>query len=176
MLLGYYENFPETIHGIARFTYKASQRKIQKAIVSAFHKLNKERRQHEEVAHYPSPNCVVDFELGVGEDNVFTFLDGNELSILEAEINKKTLVFLDFLCILQYHVADNLGRPTPLRFDYYMLRFGFERNNMEFLVSHERGPQHVHVEDLIGFLIKYFKKELVDHYSIHIKLEDTSTV
>lgn len=175
-MLGHYENFPKIIHGVARFTHKTSRRKIQKAIVSVFHRLNQERCELKEIVYSSSPSCEVDFEFGIGENSVFTYLDENELSILEAEIAKKTLMFLDFLCVLQYHIVQDSGKRVPLKFDYYMLRFEFDRNYMEFLVSHERGPQHVHVEDLIDFLTRHLERALADRYSTALKLEGTQTV
>lgn len=174
-MLGHYENFPRTIHGIARFSYSASPEKVQRAIASAFCQLNREKWRLREIA-YSSSRCEVNFEFGVGEESVFAFLDESELNVLEAEIAKKALVFLDFLCVLQYHVVDESGKRSPLKFDYYMLRFAFGGNYMEFLVSHERGPQHVHVEDLIDFLMEHIKKELTDRYSVALKLKGTRTV
>jgi len=175
-VLGHYENFPRIIHGIARFSYKASRGKVQQAIASAFYWLTQEKCRLEEIAYSFPQSCVVDFEFGIGEDSVFTFLDKAELGVLEVEIAKKALVFLDFLCVLQYHVVDESRRRAPLKFDYYMLRFAFARNYMEFLVSHERGPQRVHVEDLIVFLTEHINKELADRYSVALKLEGTRTV
>lgn len=174
-MLGHYENFPRIIHGVARFTYRASRGKVQQAIVSAFYRLNQKGRRLEEVAYSSRAGCVVDFEFGVGEDVTFTFLDKNELGVLEAEIARKTLMFLDFLCVLQYHFVDESGKRAPLKFDYYLLRFAFGRNYMEFLVSHERGPQRIHVEDLIGFLTAHVERELADRYSVVLKLEGMRT-
>ena len=174
-MLGHYENFPQIIHGIARFTYRAPRGKIQQAIMSTLYRLNKEKCRLKKIVYSSSPSCEVDFEFGVGEDSVFTFLDKSELSILEAEIAKKSLVFLDFLCVLQYHVVDELGKRAPLKFDYYLLRFAFSRYYMEFLVSHERGPQRVHVEDLIGFLMEYVKKELAERFSVVLKQRGMQT-
>ncbi len=47
---------------------------------------------------------------------------------------------------------------------------------MEFLVSHERGPQRVHVEDLMGFLTENVKNELADRYSVALKHEGMRAV
>lgn len=172
-MLGRYENFPKNIHGIARSTCEASPKKVQRAIVSAFFQLNQERFRLKEIAYSHLAGCEVDFEFGVGEDNAFTFLDNNELAILETEIAGKTLLFLDFLCVLQYHTVVETGKRAPLKFDYYLLRFVFGRNYMEFLVSHERGPQRVHTEDLIGFLAKRVKNEMANRFLVTLKLECT---
>jgi hypothetical protein len=175
-MLGRYENFPEIIHGVARFTYRASTRKAQQAIATAFCQLNQRRCRFEEIAHSSTPNCEVDFELGIGENSDFTFLDDDESNRLKAEVARRTLAFLDFLCILQYHVIDDSGRRSPLKFDYFFLRFTFGKNFMELLVSHERGPQRVHAEDLIGFLMKEVEEKLAEQHPVTLKLEEMRTV
>jgi len=175
-LLGLYENFPEVIHGVARFTYKTSTRNIQQAIVATLYQLNHEKCRFEEIAYPSKQHCEVNFEFGVGEDLTFTFLDKNTLDRLETEILKKSLMLLDFLCVLKYHVVDKLKGRSPLKFDYYFLRFAFSRNFMEFLLSHERGPQRVHVEDLLDTLMKQVTRELDDQHSSALKLESKRTV
>ncbi|UCE95142.1 MAG: hypothetical protein JSV51_05225 [Candidatus Bathyarchaeota archaeon] len=175
LLLGHYENFPNTIHGIARFTYRVQQKKIQQAIISAFHQLNLEKRKLEEIT-FSSPNCELSFELGVGEDDVFTFLDKNEVDILDSAVAKKRLTFLDFLCILKYHVVNSVMKRTPLKFDYYLLRFAFSKNYMELLICHERGPRHVQVEAIMDFLTNHIRNELAERYSITFKLQSVWTV
>ncbi|MFQ6068633.1 MAG: hypothetical protein ACE5KD_03720 [Candidatus Bathyarchaeia archaeon] len=175
-MLGRYENFPNIIHGIARFSYRASQKKAQLAIVSAFYQLNRKKCRLKDIAYLFPPTYEVKFEFGIGEDITFTFLDENELNTLETKITKKALMFLDFLCVLQYHIIDKSRKRAPLKFDYYLLRFAFAKNYMEFLVSHERGPMRVHVEDLINFLTECIKKEMAAKYSVALKPEGKRTV
>ena len=175
-MLGHYENFPKIIHGVARFSYRASSKKVQQVIVSVFHRLNQKKCRLEEIAYSSPAECEVDFEFGVGDGNVFTFLDKSELAVVKTEIAGKALIFLDFLCVIQYHIVDKLGKRAPLKFDYYLMRFAFGRNYVEFLISHERGPQRVHVEDLIGFLTGHIRSKLADRYSVDLQLEDTRTI
>lgn len=145
--------------------------------MSAFYQLNKEKCWLTEIVCHSSPSrCEVRFEFGVGEKDTFTFLDEEELDRLKNEIEKKTMPFLDFLCALQYHVVNGPKRRAPLKFDYYLLRFTFDSNYIEFLVSHERGPQRVHVEDLMNFLTKHVKRVLADQHSAVLKLESTRTL
>jgi hypothetical protein len=161
-MLWRYENFPASAHGTARLTYDVSQAKLQQAILSAFHRLNKKKRRLEEVTYSLTQSCQIGFEFGVAEDATFTYLDGDELSVVESQISKRALAFLDFLCILTYHTVEESRAPAPLKFDYFMLRFAFDRKRATLYVSHERGPQHVDTEDLIAFLISYVKKELAN--------------
>ncbi len=161
---------------MARFTYRASLRKVQHATVKALYQLNRRKCGLEEITYPSTPRCEVNFEFGIGEEGTFAFLDENELNYLEDEIERNVLTFLDFFCALQYHISDEPRKCTPLKFDYYLLRFVFDRNHLEFMVFHERGPQRVHIEDLIGFLTKNIKKELDDRYSAVLKLESSRTV
>ena len=171
-MLGHYENFPETVHGIAHFTHKASMKSVQQAIVVAFSELNQKRCRLEEVARSSGPYCDVDFEVGVGEQSTFIFLETSEVERLKGEVSKRTLPFLDFLFVLQYHANRDSGRRSPLKFDYYLMRFAFAKNLTEFLVSHERGPRRVHVEDLVRFVAKHVTMEFAEHYPGSLKLED----
>ncbi len=175
-MLGHYESFPEIVHGVAQLSYKTSPKKVQQALVIVFYQLNQEKGKLREMGYSFPADCEANFEFGVGDEATFTFLDKIELSRLEREIESSVLTFLDFLCALQYHVVDESGRRMPLKFDYYLLRFMFDKNFVEFLVSHERGPQRVHVEDLIGFLVGRIEKELDRRFSAALKLEGVRTI
>ncbi len=176
-MLGRYENFPETIHGAASFTYKAPAKTVQRAILSTLLNLSRKKCSLQEIAHSSPKHCEVDFEFGVGEGTTFTFLDEKEQGRLGSEVERKTLTFLDFLCVLQYHVVDGVGKRSPLKFDYYFLRFEFiSKSFMEFLISHERGPRRVHVEDLMDFLTAHVKRELAEQHAVSLQLENKRTV
>ena len=175
-MLGHYESFPEIVHGVAQLSHKASPRKVQQAVATAFYQINQEKSKLREIGYSFPADCEVNFEFGVGDESTFTFLDKIELSRLERETERNVLSLLDFLCALQYHVVDKSGRRAPLKFDYYLLRFVFDRNFVELLVSHERGPQRVHVEDLIWFLVRRIEKELDERFSAALKLEGVRTI
>ncbi len=175
-MLGHYEGFPEIVHGVAQLSYKTSPKKLQQAVVVAFYHMNQEKSKLREIGYSFPANCEVNFEFGIGDEATFTFLDKIELSRLERETERNALTLLDFLCALQYHIVDESGRRAPLKFDYYLLRFVFDKNSVELLVSHERGPQRVHVEDLIGFLVRWIKKELDNRFSAALKLEALRTI
>ena len=171
-MLGHYEQFPETVHGISCLTHRAPVKLVQQAIATAFGQLNRKKCGLTEIFHLDGPmDCEVDFEIGIGERATFTFLDNSEVERLKGEIAKKPLPFLDFLCVLQYHAIGKPGRRRSLRFDYYLLRFAFAENLAEFLVSHERGPRRVHVDDLICFVTAYVRRELAKNYSVSLDLK-----
>ena len=158
--MGRYENFPEVIHGVARFTCKSSMRRVQQAILSAFHHLNQEVSGLSAVMPYLPQECEVSFELGVAEDFDFNFLDKKELDRFQRSIAEKELPTLDFFFVVRYHVANDRGKLVPLKFDYHMLRFMFQENSMEMRICHERGTQRVPLEDLITFITKRINEEL----------------
>jgi hypothetical protein len=171
-MLGHYEQFPETVHGISHFTHRVPLRPVQQAIATVLGRLNQKKCDLTEISHLNGPaECEVNFEIGIGEKATFTFLDSTEVGRLKGEITKKPLPFLDFLCVLQYHTIGESGRRLSLRFDYYLLRFVFAKNLVEFLVSHERGSRRVHVEDLMCFVTTHVKRELAKRNSVSLKLE-----
>lgn len=170
-MLGTYENFPGTIHGATHLAHATSIKKVQQALVTTLSQLNQNGCNLETITGslVEAPRCEVNFEVGVGEETWFTFLDESEAERLDREISRKALPLLDFLCILQYHLVRDSGKRSPLRFDYFLLRFAFAKNLTELLVTHERGTRRVHVEDLMRFLTGRVEKRLEED-----RLVDTS--
>jgi len=157
-LLGHYENFPEVIHGVAQFTHRLSAGKLQQAILHALHRLNQETRNLDDIAPFSSLKCEVSFEFGVAEGDIFNYLDKEELDRLQADIVQRALPILDFLCVVKYHITKE-GKRVPLRFDYHLLRFMFQRRSVQLQIFHERGTQRVSLEDLVTFITKCIKDE-----------------
>jgi len=159
-LLGRYENFPEVIHGVARFTYKSSTRSVQQGILSALHQLNQEVCSLNTIAPHYRQECEVSFEVGAAEDIEFNYLDEEELDRFQKSMVEKELPMLDFFFAVRYHVFNDKGKRVPLKFDYHLLRFMFQENSVEMRICHERGTQRVPLEDLITFIIKRINEEL----------------
>ena len=159
-LLGRYENFPQNVHGIARFTCKSSKSKVQHWILRTLHGLNEQVFSLKDMATFSSSECEVSFEFGIADGIEFNFLDEEELDKLQGSIVKEALPSLDFLCAVCYHIIKN-GKRVPLKFDYYILRFVFRnKNSLELWMSHQRGVQRVSAEDLITFITKRVNEEL----------------
>jgi hypothetical protein len=97
------------------------------------------------------PQCPVILEFGIAEANNFNYLDDEEANKMLKIIQKKPLQVMDFFCALRYHKMQN-GKKTPLRFDYYMIRFIFNKDSMEIQIFHERGPRYTSPDDLIRFV------------------------
>ncbi len=159
-LLGRYENFPEVIHGVARFSCQSSPTKVQQEILSTFHKLNEQAFSLRDITTISYSQCEVSFEFGVADGVEFAYLDAEELDKMQRSIAREALQTLDFFCVIRYHIIKN-GKRVPLKFDYHMLRFIFQnKNNLELKVSHQRGIRRVSVKDLITFITKRINEEL----------------
>jgi len=158
-LLGHYENFPDVIHSVAKFTHQSTEKKLQQAILRALHRLNEEKHDLNTISPFSTPECEVGFEFGVAEGITFNYLDEEELERFQRGIRKEAPPTLDFFCVVRYHTLKE-GRRRPLKFDYNLLRFISHGNNVEVQVSHERGIRRVPLEDLTNFIIGQIREEL----------------
>ena len=170
-MLGRYENFPEIIHGVARFTCESPIRRVQQTILAALHNLNHEVCGLSAIALHLPQKCEVGFELGVAEDFDFNFLDKKELDRFQRSMVEKELSTLDFFFVVRYHVVNDRRKRVPLKFDYHMLRFMFQENSMELRICHERGTQRVPLEDLTAFITKRINEELSQRQLKSLNLE-----
>ncbi|MFQ6087242.1 MAG: hypothetical protein ACE5OV_04400 [Candidatus Bathyarchaeia archaeon] len=159
-MLGRYENFPQVIHGMARFTFPSSTQQLQQAILEVAHELNHEVYSIKDFTPFLTSNCQVSFEFGIAEDVTFNYLDKEELERFHKQIETKPLRIIDIFSVVRYHTINAKGKCTPLKFDYNMLRFTFSRKTMQLLVSHERGSQRISLEDFITFLTNKINEKL----------------
>ena len=151
-MLGLYENFPKTVHKTAFFAASISNKRLQQALIQTFQKINNENFNLEEIANPSVPKCTVILEFGIAEANNFNYLDEEEANKVLKVIQKKPLQAMDFFCALRYYKMQN-GKKTPLRFDYYMIRFTFNKDSMEIQIFHERGPRYTSPEDIANFAV-----------------------
>jgi len=158
-LFGLYENFPETVHGVALFNYQGSAKSIQQAILCALHHLNHEVYDLGAVTPYLKRRCEVGFEFGVAEGNVFNFLDAKELDQCLRLVAEKELETLDFFFVVRYHATSDSGKRVPLRFDYHVLRYIFQEGCLEMRIRHEKGTQRIPLDDLTDFIAKRINAE-----------------
>ncbi|MEM2995761.1 MAG: hypothetical protein QXI91_07130 [Candidatus Bathyarchaeia archaeon] len=169
MVLGVYENFPQNVHKLERFVTSASNRRLQQAIIQALYEVNGKAFNMEEVAVPSIPQCTVIFEFGIAEANAFNYLDKEETDKVLKAINNRLLETMDFFCAVRYYKRQNY-RKTPLRFDYYMIRFTFNENMMEIHVFHEKGPRHITPEDIANLIIdkinKTSKKKMLKSFKL----------
>ncbi len=150
-MLGFYENFPQTIHRVETFTFSLSRRKLQQKVAQVFQEINSETFSFEEVGNPTVPNGTVIFEFGIADNEGFSYLTGEEAKRLHDFLKTESLQVMDWFCALRYY-KKNKAKKSPLRFDYYMLRMGFGQGTMEISVFHEKGPRHISPEDLVNFI------------------------
>jgi len=175
-LLGNYKNFPENIHGITFFEYQESTKIVQQTILFALYKLNHETYNLGTVTPYLKQNHEVGFEFGVAEDFDFNFLDNKELERCVRSVTENELETLDFFCVVRYHKIMKDNNRTPLKFDYHLLRFIFQRSGLELRIRHERGPQRVPIDDITEFIAKQINRELSQKHLTPLIIGDFTKV
>jgi hypothetical protein len=153
-MLGVYENFPENIHRIDSFKSSLSSQKLQQKLMKTLHDINRTPFSFEEVSNPTLHNCTVIFEFGLAENESFNFLDADEAERVLDSLKKQVFQLLDFFLAVRYYKVTS-ARKTPLKFDYYMIRFAFTSvDSVDLKVFHERGPRYVSPEDIVSFLEK----------------------
>jgi hypothetical protein len=157
-MLGFYDNFPRSVHNISDFSTSSTLKKLQTAIVEAFCKLNSETLALEEVATPSIPQCSVKFEFGIAEDKGFNYLDTEEKDKLLETIRKRPFSILDYFCIIRYSKV-KMEKKTTLKSDYYMLRFLFENELAQIQIFHEKGLMYTSPKDLPDFLARRINAE-----------------
>jgi len=150
-MLGFYENFPLNVHKMTHFTTSISSKKLQQTLVQMFNEINGKSFNLEDVADPSVPQCTVIFEFGIAEANNFNYLDNEETNKMLKVIQKKPLQVIDFYCSIRYYKTQN-EKKVPLKFDYYMIRFTFNKNTAEMQIFHERGPRYVSPEDVVNYI------------------------
>jgi hypothetical protein len=151
-MLGFYENFPANIHRTDNFTSPLSSKKLQQRLIQVLHDINRETFSFEEVAYPTVPECTIIFEVGLAEAKSFNYIDEEEIKRVLSALRKETFRSMDFFCAVRYYKGAG-EKKTPLKFDYYLMRFVFGKNSMEIQVFHERGPRYISPEDIVTFLV-----------------------
>ena len=151
MTLGFYENFPTSIHRMDAFSSTLSNKLLQQNLIRVFYEVNLREFTFEEIANPTVPQGKVIFEFGVAEAGYFNFIDEGELKKTLDFLAKERLTSMDFFCSIRYYKREG-EKKTPLKFDYYILRTIFSKNAFEVQVFHERGPRYISPEDLTTFI------------------------
>lgn len=159
-MFGRYENYPRDIHNIAFFRHQNQVKSVQQAIFATFHSMNDENFSLCDTLPYIKQNCILSFEFGVADGYDFVFLDDLELDHCLKIIDENELQILDFFSIAKYHLIRK-ARKVPLRFDYHAFRFIFSEGGLEMQICHEKGIQHIPLDELTNFIIKQINAELL---------------
>jgi hypothetical protein len=159
-LLGFYENFPVFPHAKATFTCGAPTKMLQEAIIKTTGYLNSQEYNLNTIVPTTTAGCKIGFEFGIAEAATFNYLNPEEVNRFLRDLAKKeTVLNIDFLCIVKYHLAGGEKR-RPLKFDHYLFRFIFRKPEAQLRVFHERGMQHLSIGELVEFLTKQINNEL----------------
>jgi hypothetical protein len=156
-MLGFYENFPEGIHRIESFTSAFSKKKLQQRLIKVLSEINRKTFSFEEIANPTVPACTIIFEVGLADAKNFNYIDDEETEKALNALKKEPFRFMDFFCAVRYYKA-KAEKKTPLKFDYYLIRFAFGKDALEMRVFHERGPRYISPEDIVTFLVKGINK------------------
>ena len=157
-MLGFYENFPEGVHRIQIFTSKLPSKKLQQKLIHVVGEVNRKKFSFEEVANPTVPDCTLIFELGIADAKSFSFVGEEETKKALDALKKEPFQVMDFFCAIRYYKIEK-GKKTPLKFDYYMVRFGFSKDaELELRVFHERGPRYISPEDIANFFVSQIGK------------------
>lgn len=156
-MLGFYENFPANIHRTENFTSPLSSKKLQQRLIQVLHKINRETFSFEEIAYPTVPEGTIIFEAGLAEAKSFNYIDEEETKRVLSALRKETFRSMDFFCAVRYYKGTG-EKKTPLKFDYYLMRFVFGKNSVEIRVFHERGPRYISPEDIVAFLVNEINK------------------
>jgi len=151
-MLGQFKSFPDNPQRIAYYISTLSPKKLQHALAQTCQKLNTETLTPEQLDTPAIHQCTVNFEFGIAETNNFNYLDQKETNRLLQAINKQPFQTMDLLCITRYYKNDS-KKPKPLKFDYQMLRFTFDKDLVEIQAYHEKGPMHIATDEIINLLI-----------------------
>ena len=153
-MMAVYEHFPELkIHQKEFFTSALSNKKLQQRLMQVFRNVNGKTFTFEEIGNPTVPGCTVIFELGIADAKSFSYLDEEETKKVLTALKKKAFRVMDFFCAIRYY-KDYPSNKKPLKFDYYMVRFIFDEENMlEIQIFHERGPRYIPPKALVTFLL-----------------------
>lgn len=149
---GFYENFPGHIHLSKTLTTRLSKRKLQERIAQILLEVNCKTFSFEEIGNPTIPNCIIILEFGIADGQNFSYFDEQEARMTRQTLATETLQVMDWYCIIRYY-KNVKGKRTPLKFDYYMLRMGFdEKGAVEVVIFHERGPRYISPEEIVNFI------------------------
>lgn len=151
MTLGFYENFPRSIHWVESFSSTQSSKHIQFKTIQKLSALNCQEFSFEEVTNPTVPQGKVIFEFGLADSAGFNFIDEEEVKKAQVLLSKEQSGVLDFFCAIRYYKGIGEKRRA-LKFDYFLLRFAFIKGFVEVQVHHERGPRYVSPKDLAAFV------------------------
>ncbi len=168
-----YRTFPQRIHGRAVLNYSTENAAIQKILIKILKEFNKLRLDTSiSVADREGYlDGWIAFEVGIANNNYFSYLDGLEERLVNDIITKQgTLPIVDFMIVARYLVNDR--QRHPIRTDSYLLRFiASQEYTMEAYLSHLKGIRRVNPDELIMMIAKELDRQSKASYDMGVKIE-----
>jgi hypothetical protein len=149
LTLGFYENFPSTIHVVESFNSSLSSKQLQQRLIQVLYEINRKEFSFEEASNPTIPECKLIFEFGLADAEGFNYIDEEEVKKVQNLLEKENLRTIDFFCAIRYYRGE---KKSPLKFDYYLLRTVYNKDNLEIQVFHQKGPRYISPEDLTLFI------------------------
>ncbi len=149
MTLGFYENFPSTIHMVESFNSSLSSKQLQQRLIQVLYEINRKEFSFEEAANPTIPECKLIFEFGLADAEDFNYIDEEEVKKVRTLLEKEHLRTMDFFCVIRYYKGE---KKRALKFDYYLLRTVYNKDSLEIQVFHQKGPRYISPEDLTLFI------------------------
>ena len=150
-MLGLYDNFPGNVHRIENYSSALSHLKLQQKLIHVIGDINRKTFSFKEISIPTFTDCIIIFEFGVADAKSFNYIDDEEIRRTLNALKRKPFDVMDFFCAVRYYRV-KAEKKKPLKFDYYMVRFAFNREAVSLQVFHERGPRYISPEDIISFI------------------------
>ncbi len=163
MALGFYDNFPSSIHMVETFSSALSSKLLQQKLIQVFCELNRKEFSFEEISNPTIPEGKVIFEFGLADAAGFCYIDEEETKKALSLLAKEHFHTMDFFCSIRYYKGKS-EKKTPLKFDYYLVRTIYEKNKLEIQIHHERGPRYISPQDLANFIFDKVNGESIGRF------------
>ena len=117
----------------------------------------------EEITPPSIHQCVALFDAGLAESDLFNYLDNEEIARAQKKMQTSLFQTMDFLWIARYYIKGN-GKRKPLKFDYFFIRFNFNKRQVDITIYHEKGPRHLSPQDVTEFIAKKLIKKCQENF------------
>ena len=160
--LGTFTNFPSIVHGIGEAFHNDQIYKIQHTTITALKELNNHKEPYP--LSISSKNGIymgtLGYEIGVADDFFFNYLDDETVQRLCKLLNpRRNYRLLDFLIIVTYHYTQQ-EKIIALNFDYFHLRFIFNKKKIEGRIFHNKGTRRMPVNEMLNRIFDQIRKNM----------------
>ena len=136
---------------IQSFKSTVPSAQLQRRLIQAFYEVNGKEFSFEEAANPTIPECRIIFEFGLADGESFNYIDEEEVKKALDLLAKERLDTIDFFLAIRYYKGE-AKKKRALKFDYYLIRTGYNRDDFEIQVYHKKGLRYLSPEDLTLFI------------------------